>query len=201
MRSTKETTSPKKTTRQAVAVSTKPTTSKPAVIKKVKKQAKDLDSLAAHFGKDSTKVQDLITNKDSDSAIDLAQKSMLKMMIGLIPIAESQYREFKNERAAYALNALVSQARELIADIQSTKDRSTVADAITLNVINPTFISLGQFIIDSNRYLRKELAESVDVKDLMEVTAALDKNMRGIGQYLQQTMEQLNERISKMLVT
>lgn len=167
---------------------------------KVKKQVKDLSSLTAHFGKDSSRVQDLISNNDSDSAIELAQKSMLKMMIGLIPIAETQYREFKNERAAYALNALVSQSRELIADIQSTKDRSLVADAIIANVIHPTFISIGQFIIDSNRYLRKDLAEVVDAKDMANVTSALDKNMRSIGQYLQQTVDMLNERIQKMLV-
>ncbi len=168
-------------------------------IKIIKKHSKNIQTLSNLFGADADKIQNLINSKDSENAIEHAQKSLFNMLIRLIPTAEQQYLEYKNERAAYALNALVSQTRELISDIQSTKDRSQVADTIIMSIIQPIMTTLAQFLIDNSRYLRKDLLEIVDAREIKNLNEALDRNIKNIGSYLPQLVAQLEERINKTL--
>lgn len=167
--------------------------------KQISKYAKDASDIYALFGKDAKNIQKLIDSKDDDNMIISSQRALLKMLVDLIPIAEDNYREYRSERSAYALNALVSQSRELMQDIVSSQDRSRVADIIIYNILQPAILTLGQFVIENNHQTKKHMSEVVDVKDLRDMKDVLDKSAINLGGYLNTFYEDLKERIAKEL--
>lgn len=176
----------------------------PAVIsksdaKRLKRSLTGVNSVVSMFGQDNLKIQELLDVKENDNAIALAQKAMLKSMFDILPIAESQYREWKNERAAYAFAALVDKARELIADIQAANDRSIVTDRIIYDILQPTMMTLGQFLIDSNYQMKRDLHEYFDPARQKEANKAIDTTSRSSATYINAMFNDLKDRITKAM--
>lgn len=163
------------------------------------KNAKDFHDLTVTFGKESKKIREFIEDKDDDNAAITAQRQLLSMLIDLIPIAENTYRNDPRQSNANAMNALVSQIRELIHDIQSTQDRSRIADSIVYNILQPMMLSFGQFVVDNNHQTKRDLKEIVDVRQLRELDGAMNKQAKALGAYMQTFFEDLKARITKEL--
>ena len=142
----------------------------PAVSKKIKRLEKD----GSQFALPAKKIQALIDDNNNDGAITLTQKALLKMMIDLIPLAEQKVRESDSTRGIYQINALVSQARELIADIQSNRDQAMIVDTIMANIIQPNMVSITQFIVDSQYQLKREIQDKVKTEHVRDVSTAID---------------------------
>ncbi len=64
-----------------------------------------------------------------------------------------------NSREFYALCALYSQQREIIADIRSVTDLSGTVAAMDTNVIRPLVSAMGQNVLDSMFQIRKIILE------------------------------------------
>lgn len=176
----------------------------PAVITKkdqqlLKRSLLKVNSVASMFGQDNLKIQELLDVKENDNAIEIAQRAMLKSLFDILPIAESQYREWKNERAAYAFGALIDKARELISDIQAANDRSIVTDRIIFDILQPTMMTLGQFLIDSNYQLKRDLVEYIEPSKLKEAHKAIDISSKGAATYIQAMFNDLKVRVTKSL--
>lgn len=176
----------------------------PAVISKkekklLKRRLNGVNSVVSMFGQDNLKIQELLDVKENDNAIALAQKAMLKSMFDILPIAETQYREWKNERAAYAFAALVDKARELIADIQAANDRSLVTDRIIYDILQPTMMTLGQFLIDTNYQMKRDLQEYIDPARLKEAHKSIDTTSKSSAQYINAMFNDLKDRVTKAM--
>lgn len=158
------------------------------------------DDLTAVFsGKKSRKIKELLESKDDDGAMTMAQRQLLAMLIQLIPTAEKSYREDPRQSMAYAMNALISQIRELIHDIQSTQDRERVADSIVLNIVHPLMVSFANFIIDNNHMTKRELRELVSDSKRRELDEMMNRQAKSIGAYMQSFADELKNRITKEL--
>lgn len=191
---------------ELVAVHVKEKVPDSSVVKKkrgrppsLKKKEKELTKIVNVFGGDAKKIQKLLRNNEDDSAILKSQRSLLNMLVDLIPIAENTYREFRTERAAYAMNAFISQMRELMQDIVSSQDRALAADTIIHNIIKPSMISFAQFILDNNYQLNKELSEIVPVERAKDVSTIVNKSSRNIGVYMETLMKDFSDRIKAEL--
>ena len=125
---------------------------------------KRLKRFKSIFKNDAFRIQEYLRENKTDNAIQAAQKKLLKMMIELIPIAESNFRKYGNERGAYAINAVISQTRELMADIRAEKDSREIAYKIVNEVVHPQFMLIAHNYVDNLYRLRKNVEVYTDPK-------------------------------------
>lgn len=171
----------------------------PDAFKKKLSQVRDIGDATVVFKKESKKIRDFIESKEDDSAVMMAQRGLLSMLIDLIPVAEASYRNDPRQGQSVALNSLISQIRELIHDIQSTSDRARVADSIVYNIIQPMMLSFGQFVVDNNYQTKRDLSELVDVRQKRELDSVMNKQAKALGSYMQTFFEDIKTRITKEL--
>lgn len=167
--------------------------------KLLKRSLTKTNAMASLFGQDSLKIQELISEKDNDNAFDMANRSMLSFMLDLIPLAETRYREDARQSNAYAMIALISQARELISDLQAADDKSVIKDKIVYDVVKPTMMTLAQFLIDSNYQLKRELTDFVIKEHQQKAHLAIDNSTKAAGQYVQAMFSDLKDRLNDAL--
>ena len=169
--------------------------------RKVDDDADDLKAtLETLFGQSADHIIELLETNDNEGAVTLTQKRLLATVIQLIPQAESNIRTSKGGRGIYAFNSLVSQCRELIADIQATQDSQLIANSINVNSVQPTFISITQRLIDSNYRLKKALRDKIKSAELKEASSLIDESSREMARYLQEAYKDLAAKIEQRLV-
>jgi len=133
------------------------------------------------FGVPSKQLYTMIQDGNVDQAIIVFQRQMLATVLRLIPIAENQYRKEKKEHTAYALNSLVSQARELSADIQASADRASVAEIIVTEYMMPTFRSLIETLVVETQALKAVLKSKVRTEAASAADTAVDELVRQVA--------------------
>ena len=99
---------------------------------------------------------------------------------------EQRCHSSKGSRDVYALMALYSQQREIIADIRSIKDLSEQVHLLIRHVLQPYTSAIAQSILDMFYHLKKIVKEVCPPEDLDSVTKLLDNLMRDQGKQLQQ---------------
>lgn len=169
----------------ALAAPVKSKTGKSSAERKLRRlslQSDALKKVGTTFGVPSKQLYSMIQEGQVDQAIPEFQKQMLATVLGLIPIAEKQYRREKKEHTAYALNSLVSQARELSADIQASADRSRVAELIVTDLMMPTFRAFVEALVTETQTLKASLKSKVRSEAKTEVDAQIDLMVRSIAQ-------------------
>ena len=114
-----------------------------------------LEVLEANFGSNSGKIIEMLESHDSDGAITLLKKKLLQTTIDLLPLAETMIRDSGSSKGVYQFATLVSQCRELMADIQADYDKGALARSIEDAVIRPAFQDMAQDILTEHHSFRK----------------------------------------------
>lgn len=148
---------------------------------KLNKQTALLKKASTTFGLPAKQLYAMIQEGQTDQAIIMFQRQMMATILRLIPIAEKQYRREKKEHTAYALNSLVSQARELAADIQSSADRAQVAEIIVNDMMMPTFRSFIETLVFETQTLKAALVSKTQPRFRTEVDLMVDTLVRQVA--------------------
>lgn len=90
---------------------------------------------------DAFKPTKIVKYDPDDDTIEITKKS-LEMVLDLIPIAQSKYINSRSDRDSYALTNLVTQARELIIDLENRRSTIEVVQVILDNLIKPELDNL-----------------------------------------------------------
>ena len=126
-------------------------------------------------------------NAESTSAELL--RALLAMVTDLIPVAERSFRSSGKENAAYALNALVNQARELDADLRLRKDFEGQALFIKDNILTPVFKAFVQQMLNEHQMLKSSIDSYVtNSKDRKKLKVNVDDSTRALGTFIQETI-------------
>lgn len=166
--------------------------------KRKKSVHNNVKRLVASFKDEIPSMQSLL-DSDSDRASEKFQKNALLMLIDLIPIAEAKYREHAGEHAAYALNTLISQARELVSDIHASNDSRQLALTLTSDIVKPSILSISQNMVDNIYQLRRRIETYVKPNKSEQVNAAIDDVAKSFAVYLEEQYAQLHELIYNKL--
>lgn len=152
------------------------------------------------LSKDMQVIINMLEDKENDSAITLTQKAMLQTVIMMMPEAEKRFFEQKSaHQAVYAFNALVSTARELIADVQAAEDKSKVIDRIIYDLLEPQILSLVNYFLESNFYLVKQLKPFVKEKHHKKLQDILNEATKSSGAYAKEMFATFKERLPTAL--
>ena len=103
-------------------------------------------------------------------------------------ITEARYidNDKRSTRDVYALMALYSQQREVIADIRSIKSLTEHVHVLVREVLQPFTSALAQNILDTFYHVRKVVKEVCREEEVDHTLRKLDDLLREQGKYLQQ---------------
>jgi len=162
---------------------------------------KRLAYLRSTFKKEVGEIQENLDNNEADRGITKFQKSMLQTLLELIVIAEDQYRRSEGaERAAYALNTLISQSRELIADIDSAKDYDALVNELTEKVIWPEFLHTAQVLVNEIWVLNKSLTPYIEQGYEKRVGDLMDEQAKVFARKLQETYTTIVDKVRNLIL-
>lgn len=168
-------------------------------LRQTKKQLKEVEKLGGQFSRDMGDIFELLDENDNDATKVqvIFLKSALAAIIDLIPHMEAQARKSKREQEMYALNSLISQGREIFADLRSVSDSSLVADRIAVAVVDPMFTAMSHTFITLIASLRDTLLEHVkdDAVSRRKVAEEVMQCGMSFGTYLNTSSATLKEAI------
>jgi hypothetical protein len=121
------------------------------------KERKALERQAeSYFGANSVKIMDMLENGDADSGITVLKKTLLMTIIRVLPMAEDILTNSGTAKGTYQFVTLISQMRELMADIQADKDKQFLAQSIAEQIIRPAFMNMAQEMMMQHHTFRKK---------------------------------------------
>jgi len=152
------------------------------------------------FGGAANKIIGLLNSSDDEGAITLTQRALLKSTILLIPEAERNVKDSGGARGVYAYNSLVSQCRELLADLTASQDAALIASSINVGTVQPAFISMVQYMVDANYRLKKDLKDLLPAENVRKANELIDGTAKGLARYFQEQCKDVQVKIERRLV-
>lgn len=170
-------------------------------IRLTKKRMKELEEMTGEFKGDLPDIFKLID--DPNASADDIQRSYLRgafgVVLALIPVMEEQAHKKKNESGAYALNALLSQGREIAADLRALQSADEVASRIASLIIDPTYHSIAATVLQSLASLRDEMEKFVVKGQEFKMRQAFQIHASTLGQFLDVSSANMKVRIEEMI--
>ena len=97
-------------------------------------------SESSTFKKDVPRILEFLKEfEDTNQASTFMAVSQLRMLIDLIPYAESSYRSYSSRPNADALAAMVTQVRETIGDLEASLQGNELMQEVAGEILYPTF--------------------------------------------------------------
>lgn len=166
-----------------------------------KDREKSLKKVGSKFGVSAKEVAKMIDKGDTEKAVGYFQKKLLAATVMLIPIAERKYKKTGAQSHAYAMNALISTARELAQDLQATGDRQKLALKVIGEILQPAFRAVAQSIIDEHYSLKKDLEDyCADGESKRKMKERVDRSGMAVARHARLVYENVSERTNEALI-
>lgn len=127
-------------------------------------------------------------------------KRMLEYNAKLIRRMNQQLRENLTSRDIYALSTLMSQQREVIADLRTLVDMSEQAEMVQRQVLVPFVSDTTQLLTDVYFQLRKLITETSMPKQTQFALRQVEELVRQFGQGLQNSHNNSKEKLLQILL-
>lgn len=103
------------------------------------------------MGSEAETIQQLLESGQNDGAMTLIHKRMLQALMDLLPHAENNVRATKGQKGVYQINSLITSVRELLSDLQATKDRGAIGISLVEKVVRPAFLDIGMSLVQEEQ--------------------------------------------------
>lgn len=125
---------------------------------------------------------------------------MFRKLAKLIRKAEKQCMKSGQSRDYYALCTLMSQQREVIADIRSVSDMSGQVSQLENNVMQPMVRSIGQNMLDCFYQLKALIVNVSKPEETQFALGRLNDITKEQGKFLQSQYSNAVERVSQIML-
>ncbi len=180
----------------------KPSSLLPAVIPpKLKRKLSKLDpnELTSIMGDAAEEISQLLEDSSNETATSLIHKRLLQSLIDAIAHAEHNVRASKGAKGTYQLNSLVSSVRELLIDVQSTRDKGVLGETIVERVVRPAFLDLAMELAREHELLKAQLRTILDEARFIKVEQAQMAFLQKIASSIQNKYGELKDGIVKSI--
>lgn len=154
-----------------------------------------VSSVPSLWESQSNELTTLLEQANNQESIRKFQSLTLKMLVDLVPYAERQYREYSSQSNAYALNALITQIRELTADLSAEQDKGALALNIVTNILHPAFLSMAQLLIDNMYSLKKNIENDIKPERVERANGQVDQATRDMAQGFQTLFYDVRQKV------
>lgn len=153
------------------------------------------------FKKEYRKLRRLAAAEDfSSSAASYAlTRALLSMIIQAMPIAEQGVHKYKNERAMYGMNALVSTARELANDLRAFGDQTELSERIRKVVVQGALRTLATHLIQELINARRDIHGKLNANLAKKVDDRLKLAQESMANTFVKAEAEVAEQVSRLL--
>lgn len=149
------------------------------------KRSKREEGLESIVGDAAEEIMALLESSDMDSATTLLHKRLLQTLVDTLPYAEHNVRATKGQKGVYQLNSLITSLREILTDVQSSRDRGRLGEVMVERVIRPVFLDIGMEIVQEFSRINQDLKLIVSAKHYPEVVDLTKKSRERLAQFIQ----------------
>jgi hypothetical protein len=151
-------------------------------------------SLNSILGDDAENIQQLLEVGDSDSAASVIQKRALQTCIDLVAEVENGIRESKGRYGVHSFNNLMMTIRELVTDMQQTRDRGAIGVTISESVLRPMMRDLAMLVMNETMTIMAAAKGSMSVDEFKDFRKEVDDSRARIGAAMQQAYTESRDR-------
>lgn len=130
-----------------------------------------------------------------DKGVNQFQLMSLKMLVDLIPYAEKEYRRDPRQSNAYAINALVTQIRELISDLQAEDNTLELINKIVLSIVQPVTQKIAGSLIEFNFAVKTQIKGDLKDGHYERVEREIDNATKDLARQIQSHINQMSDEI------
>ena len=183
------------------------TGSEVAVTKKQERQIKQFSDLAdttkkvgTVFGIKKSEIMLAVTEGNIDHAISVFRRQAYSTIVNLIPIAEKEYVKGKRDHQAYVLNALITQGRELAADLMQDGDRTQLANKLVHEMLEPVFKGILQNVVSELQQQKLMLSDKLQPEYKAHVSIEIDASAKRIAGAMTDLFSVASDQIRRNLI-
>jgi hypothetical protein len=150
----------------------------------------DAEGLETIMGASAEKIQQLLEVGNQDSAVALMQKRMIQALVDLLPHAEQNVRATKGQKGVYQINSLITSVRELLSDLQASKDRGALGAQLIEKILRPAFLDLGMVLVQEEQSLATVIRDNTTHEGYAAIRAAQKASTLRIGEAITKKYEE-----------
>lgn len=151
------------------------------------------------FGQRSDVIINMLEVTDTDPAAALITRTLLQTLVDVLPQIEKSVRSSKGQRGVMSLNQTISQMRELVADLQSFKDKANIGQSVVDRHVRPSYmdvaVQVSMVFVEVENFSRDRMSPD-DFVRLQDMNAGLK---RSFSDFLLKQYQELSKTISKSL--
>ena len=168
--------------------------------KKAADQPTNLANLRTIFGEDADEMVALLEDgTNDDSAISKLNKRLIQSSINLIAQVEKGVHDSNGRYGVHSYNGLVQTIRELVIDLQSTKDRGALGAAITENILRPVFLDMAMQVMTEYARVAHDVKDLVDPEVYKQFKTSQLESRDRLGAFLQDQYAKMRDETIKFL--
>ena len=154
-------------------------------------------ALKSIFGEDAQQMVDLLESGDDDNALARVNKRLIQSSINLIAQIEKGIHESNGRYGVHGYTGLVQTIRELMIDLQSTKDRGALGHTLAENILRPAFLDMAMSVMTEYATVAADAKDLMDDKTYDKFKITQKESRDRIAAFLQdQYMKMRDETIS-----
>jgi hypothetical protein len=169
-------------------------------VKQYGKLAETVKQVGSTFGIRRREIMEAVDAGNIDHAVLAFQRQAYSTIVNLIPIAEKAYKKHQREHQAYVLNSLISQGRELAADLMASGDRQQLAETLIREVIEPVFKALLQQFMQEQLQLKTILGDKLKPAFVPDASREMDESLKRVASIMNDLFRSTTTQINKKLL-
>ena len=179
--------------RQTTAVAIRGQGTEVVPVRKKISKLRNVAKLRSIIGDSADDIQGLLEDGDNDSAGALIYKRMLQTLVDVIPYAEANVRKTRGAKGVYQINSLITSIREVLIDVQSMKDKGTLAANMIDRYLRPSYLDIGMSIVSEFSVLEAEARSSMSSEEFKAFKASLVRARGNIADTIQKEFGKVRE--------
>lgn len=142
------------------------------------------------IGDSAETILQLLEVDKNESATSLIQKRLLQSLVDVLPYAEHNVRQTKGQRGVYQLNSLITSLREVLIDVQSTRDKGALGDTLVERIIRPAFLDIGMTLVQESARTDGDLKDLVSPEVYKEVRRAHKESLDRVAETIKRKYDE-----------
>lgn len=174
--------------------------SKDVTFKKKKKRKK---INAGEFSRDIKQLRRALADLDETNVDNVAKKAIRDALAGTLvacDAARDKYLRTQGEHAAYAYAAMVTQARELFAEMRAMQSAETQVEHISLSILGPHTRMVATQLASELNEIKNLAILHCDAKTAKKMEDAIIKAAMSMGRYVKESTDNLDSKIREYLL-
>lgn len=169
-------------------------------VKKFAELSETVRRVGSTFGIKKSEIMRAVEEGQIDHAVQQFQRQAYSTIVNLIPIAEKAYLKDRREHQAYALNALISQGRELANDLMAADNKNQLCETLIAEILTPAFKQILQQLMQEQMMLKTALSDKLKPEFLALSSAEFDRSLRTVAGSMTEIFKGTSEQIRKKLL-